>query len=156
MRKSILVFSLVSTIASGASAANLLSNGSFETPIGGPITIFPVGSAGITGWTVTGPAGSNIAILSNGVGGITADDGSQFLDLTGTLDGQNIYGGVSQTINTVDGQAYRLTFALGNYATNPAATSVQVNAGSTAASFSLDRPSTGFQWQTFNLGFLGS
>lgn len=155
MRYFAAVVLVLGCVADGATAANLLTNGSFEAPSAGngSIVIYPSGSTAITGWTVTN---SNIATIGSGVGGIIPDDGVQFLDLTGTLDGQGIYGGVSQTIATIDGQAYALSFALGNYSTNPGSTGVSVMAGSTTGSFTLARPASGFVWQTLSLGFVGS
>src|SRR5438045_2462928 len=49
-----------------ALAASLLVNGSFETPTvpAGGFTTFAVGSSAITGWTVVGPAGTNVAPVS--------------------------------------------------------------------------------------------
>ncbi|MBV9199839.1 MAG: DUF642 domain-containing protein [Alphaproteobacteria bacterium] len=103
--------------ASGASA-NLIANGSFETPTvpAGGFTNFAVGSASLTGWTVFGPAGTNVSIVSgsfsqNGVS-FPAEDGNQWLDLTG--DGSNSTEGVSQTIATTAGDQYQLSYFVGN------------------------------------------
>jgi len=105
---------------SGASAlaASLLVNGSFETPTvpAGGYTTFAVGSSAITGWTVVGPAGANVAPVSttftqNGVA-FVAQDGNQWLDLTG-LDSNNAEG-VSQSVATTIGNAYQLTYFVGN------------------------------------------
>ncbi len=101
--------------AIAAQAANLVKNGSFETPI------VPVGSyqtfakgQGFSGWEVVGAAG-NAAIVS---GKFTADGftfpaeaGKQWLDLTGV---SNTRTGVAQTIATTPGTAYTLTFWVGN------------------------------------------
>ena len=53
----------VLTASAGASAA-LIANGSFETPIVpiGSFTDFAVGSSALTGWSVFGPGGANVAI----------------------------------------------------------------------------------------------
>jgi hypothetical protein len=107
----------VLTASSGASAA-LIANGSFETPIVpiGNFTSFAVGSSGVTGWNVFGPAGANVAIV-NGTfsqNGVTfqAEDGNQWLDLTG--DGSNSTEGVSQVVATTIGDQYQLSYFIGN------------------------------------------
>jgi hypothetical protein len=140
-------------VADAAGATNLVSNGSFETPISSGIATFGTGSTSITGWTVIGA--SDISVLLNGIGGIVPDDGQQFLDLTGTRDNQGVYSGVSQTLSTLDGVAYTLQFALGNYSQNPGITGIAVTAGSAAQTFTLARPASGFVWETFSLNFLG-
>jgi hypothetical protein len=61
------IFAAANLFASmqGANAAPIL-NGSFETPtvpVGG-FTDFPVGSSALTNWSVVGPAGTNVSIVS--------------------------------------------------------------------------------------------
>lgn len=105
-----------------ASAANLISNGSFET--GTPVQmndnndaasqqLFDGDATALPGWTVTG---HDIAWI--GVGnpfGLNASEGTNFLDLTGWQRGGYAAGaGVEQTISTVTGQSYTLSFDLGN------------------------------------------
>src|SRR5438132_168620 len=75
--------------ASVAQAANAITNGSFETPTVpvGNFTNFIVGSNAIPGWTVVGPAGTSVSIVSttfsqNNVS-FPAQDGAQWVDLTG-------------------------------------------------------------------------
>lgn len=105
-------------IAASNAQANLLANGSFETPVGpiGGFTVFSVGSSALTGWTVFGPAGKHVAITSgtfsqNGVS-FPAQDGTQWLDLTGFND--NSTEGVSQAIATTVGHLYQLSLFVGN------------------------------------------
>jgi hypothetical protein len=107
----------VLTASAGASAA-LIANGSFEAPIVpiGSFTDFAVGSSALTGWSVFGPAGANVAIV-NGTfsqNGVTfeAEDGNQWLDLTG--DGSNSTEGVSQPVTTTIGDRYQLSYFIGN------------------------------------------
>lgn len=95
--------------------ANLITNGSFETPtvpVGG-FTNFISGSTGITGWTVTGP---EVSVVSGSYTsfGLTfpAEDGTQWLDLTG--DASNAVEGVKQTIATTSGVTYDLSYFVGN------------------------------------------
>jgi len=107
-----------SVLISGTARANLISNGSFETPVvtTGSFDIFATGSTGITGWTVTGPPGKEVAVVStafsqNGVL-FNAEDGNQWLDLTGLS--ANSTEGLTQTVTTTPGTRYALTFFVGN------------------------------------------
>jgi hypothetical protein len=139
--------------------ANLLTNGSFESPVENGVAIFGTGSAGIADWTVIGPAGSNIALQSNSVtAAVQAEDGSQYLDLTGTLDGQSIYGGVQQTIATVANTTYALTFFGGNYSFNSAAfdsgqTGLEAIAGAAQQTFTVPAVTSGYTWDKFTMSF---
>lgn len=95
--------------------ANLITNGSFETPtvpVGG-FTNFGSGSTGITGWTVTGPEVSIVSGSYTSFGlSFPAEDGTQWLDLTG--DNANAVEGVEQTIATTSGVTYDISYFVGN------------------------------------------
>lgn len=107
---------------SGAASANLIVNGSFESPVVaagsafGPTNDFPVGSTGITGWTVVGDIGEMVSITSGSTFFdsvlFAADDGVQSLDLTGP--GSDGFEGVAQTITTTPGNTYQLGYSIGN------------------------------------------
>jgi hypothetical protein len=105
---------ILSSLASPA-RADLVTNGSFETPIVpvGGFTNFLSGSAGITGWTVVGP---EVSIVSTNYAALgftfPAEDGKQWLDLTGDL--SNSVEGVEQTIATTPGTIYNLSYFVGN------------------------------------------
>jgi hypothetical protein len=93
-------------------------NGSFETPVVtvGSFATFGVGSALIPGWTVVGAGAQNVAIISgtftqNGVT-FPAQAGSQWLDLTGL--NSNSTEGVSQSVTTIVGHLYELSYFVGN------------------------------------------
>jgi hypothetical protein len=115
----ILLTFLVVVVAVDA-RASLLTNGSFETttpsvPAGSFVNFLP-GSTGITGWTVVGLTGTEVSIVNafsqNGIS-FSAEDGSNWLDLTG--DGtNNDTEGVTQTIATNPGDQYSLSFYVGN------------------------------------------
>lgn len=95
--------------------ANLITNGSFETPTvpAGGFTNFNSGSTGITGWTVTGPQVSIVSGSYTSFGlSFPAEDGTQWLDLTG--DNANAVEGVEQTIATSSGVTYDLSYFVGN------------------------------------------
>jgi len=103
---------------SATANANLLANGSFESPVI-PATgfkDFPAsGSPAITNWTVSGPdPGVSIVSGTFSQNGVTfeAQDGIQWLDLTG--DGTNSNEGVSQSVTTIAGHVYQLTYFIGN------------------------------------------
>jgi hypothetical protein len=98
-----------------AYGANLIKNGSFETPVVGAGSYEEFGTGDtFAGWKVVGATG-NVAIVS---GTFTQDGftfpaaaGSQWLDLTGVSQTAT---GVQQTIATAAGTAYTLTFYIGN------------------------------------------
>jgi hypothetical protein len=102
-------------------AASLINNGSFETTspsvaVGGFVN-FLSGSAGITGWTVVGTAGTEVSVVNTTYASecctFPAEDGSNWLDLTG--DGTNSdTEGIEQTVATTAGHAYTLSFYVGN------------------------------------------
>src|SRR5438270_886795 len=96
-------------------APNLIKNGGFEQPLvgAGGYTLVSAGQS-FGGWKVVGAAG-NVAPISgtfvqNGIH-FTAKAGKQWLDLTGL---SNTATGVAQTVKTVKGASYRLSFAVGN------------------------------------------
>ncbi|MBS0361858.1 MAG: DUF642 domain-containing protein [Proteobacteria bacterium] len=108
--------------ATGAQAANLLTDGSFESDANyTPQTTaghtgdqqLLTGSTDLPGWTVVG-VGSIGWFSPANTYDISASDGSYSLDLTGDTDGAGGFGGVSQTVNTVAGALYTLTFDLGS------------------------------------------
>jgi hypothetical protein len=111
--KNYLQFCLVACIVPVQAAP--ITNGSFEAPVVpvGSFTDFASGSPLITGWTVVGLGVSIInGTFSQGCCTFPAEDGSQWLDLTG--DGTNSIGGVEQTVATTAGTQYTLSFWVGN------------------------------------------
>ena len=96
-------------------AGNLIQNGSFETPVI-PVATYVAynsGSTLIPYWTIAGP--KNVALVSGGfIGGYSfpAEDGNQWVDLTGSSHS----GGesVSQTVSTIKGHWYQLSYWIGN------------------------------------------
>jgi hypothetical protein len=104
-----------SSPATHAAASNLIKNGSFEKPVV-PSASYEGFSTGqrFHHWTVTGASG-NVAVVS---GTFTQDGfsfpaqaGNQWLDLTGV---SNTATGVTQSIPTVSGATYILSFWVGN------------------------------------------
>ena len=97
------------------STSNLIKNGGFEKPVvaAGSYEGFSTGQT-FNHWTVTGAAG-NVAVVSgtftqNGFN-FPAEAGNQWLDLTGV---SNTATGVAQTVKTVSGAKYVVTFWVGN------------------------------------------
>jgi hypothetical protein len=102
--------------AGTAHARNLIRNGGFEMPStpAGTYTTYGAGQAIGAGWTVVGN-GNVATVNAYNEGGVVwvAHKGSAFVDLTGTCDcGAN--SGVAQTVKTVVGTTYSLTFWVGN------------------------------------------
>ena len=103
-------FLAVTVLSIGARlpAENLVVNGSFEDGVGTydggngvDFVTLKAGSTGITGWTII------LSSIDYDGSYWQASDGGRSLDLEGA--GGDL-GGVSQTISTVPGKAYVLTF----------------------------------------------
>jgi HpiC1 cyclase len=102
----------------GRANANLISDGSFETPTV-PVDSFTDFSTGATfgpGWTVFGTTGDNVAVVSGSltISGTSypAEDGVQWLDLTGTTN--TLDEGVKQTVATTAGDRFQISYYIGN------------------------------------------
>ncbi|MGH6986434.1 MAG: PEPxxWA-CTERM sorting domain-containing protein [Caulobacteraceae bacterium] len=162
----------VVALSAGASrAADLITNGSFETngPAAGSAPTEPIGSTAITGWTAinndgtTTDNGHNLIWIGNGGYGLDTPFGTDFLDLTGTTD-TTPFSGVSQTVTTVVGQAYALTFYLGVYGAGGAfggPISATANAGSASQTFTDPggtggTDASGTYWTPYTLDFTAS
>jgi Protein of unknown function (DUF642)/PEP-CTERM motif len=168
------VASLLAGHAAQAAGPNLLVNGSFEqgnfvanvANYPGGMQLFN-GSTVMDGWTV----GGELAWLTEQLASVAPQQGTYALDLTGFCDlGNNgptycqgfvasgTYGSVSQTLGTVAGASYRLSFQGGTYTypfdANYRAPTLVVNAGSATQSHELpdDAPATG-SWTLYSLDF---
>ena len=135
-----------------ASASSIVVNGGFESvtgamPSGGELA---AGSSALLGWTVFGSSSANDAVDWVGPGGggpvWNASEGSHLIDLDGR---DSLGGGVSQTLATVVGTTYVLTFDLsgnpGDFANVglPVVKSVQVTAGTLVRTFQFDTTGMG-------------
>jgi choice-of-anchor C domain-containing protein len=99
--------SVATRVPMASSAANLIVNGSFESPStgGAGVVDYTGGWAAITGWTV---GGNSVDLIDSSY--LAAEDGSQSLDLSGSAPSS-----VSQTVSTTPGANYTLTwFMAGN------------------------------------------
>jgi choice-of-anchor C domain-containing protein len=133
-----------------ANAANLVVNGDFESNVvasGGGFDTFSAISQGLTGW--------KIELRSVDLVGSywTAAGGNNSLDLNGT--GKSV---ISQTLNTVAGQLYNLSFDLaGNPDGGPAVKLLSTNiAGSSPSLYSFDtagKTKSNMGWTNYSTTF---
>ena len=133
MKKLIPVICALGLLVIGApsDAANLVVNGSFESPGFTNAVNYINSTSGIPGWTVVGPASRNVAVHKTPNVGVElgsafnyAQDGSYYLDLSGN--GTN-HPTVQQYFTTWEGFGYALSFYIGTTSSAPTATiSVQV------------------------------
>jgi Protein of unknown function (DUF642)/PEP-CTERM motif len=117
MRRTVTHLLLVFALAALEARADLITNGSFENTSGtfvgdvNHVDLLASGSTAIPGWTTIN--GVPTAWLQNGNPyGISASNGSFFLDLTGYTN-VGTYGGVMQTFATTAGTNYVVTFDVG-------------------------------------------
>jgi hypothetical protein len=156
------VFGGVFVGAMHASSAATFQNGDFETPsIGNTYyTLYSAGSTSITGWTVVGPAGGDVAIIGQGGNPpYNPESGLQFIDLTGV---SNTAGeGLSQTFDTTAGNIYQVSFWVGNALRDGSVTSTVdaiINGGNSVAytNSQSDPVNNYVVWQEFTTTFVAS
>ncbi|MEO8922655.1 MAG: DUF642 domain-containing protein [Caldimonas sp.] len=164
MKSSIALLGVAFVLASGGASAQV-ANGSFESPVvpSGGFANFVVGSSGIPGWTVVGPAGAVVSIVSTtfGQNGVSfqAQSGAQWLDLTG--DGSNSSEGVSQAATTIAGHQYEVTFFVGNttggsiFGTT-STVNLAVNGVQAFSAVNSMTDATGLSWQQFAYDFVAT
>jgi hypothetical protein len=154
-------------LGSESAQANLVNNGSFadtnltwtdNTGQGGDL-VSP-GSNTIPGWTVS--TGTNAILWANtpnSYNGITNSPGNTstfFLDLTGNADSPP-YGGVSQSIVTIAGDTYSLTFDLGSSSVYGVQDGITATAGNASQTFTSTNSGTDNNyWETETLNFTAS
>lgn len=118
-------------LVSGASAQTV-ANGGFENPPppSGSFNLYNPGQS-IGAFTVFGGAGSNVAVISNTfndpAGRNNSHSGDAHLDLTGSVDNGAGQQGVVQTVATIQGQAYTLSFYIGHRYDDTAPTIIGVS-----------------------------
>lgn len=155
--RSIIVLGIAVFGVAVPSHANLLQNGSFEignfVPNADDAMLLPVSATDMTGWTVV--ANSLAWIGPSNPFGLSASDGSYFLDLSGYHDNAP-YGGVEQTIPTIIGDQYQLSLDLGSSTTyNTGPVSVLVTAGSASTTFT-STPTVNNGWDLFIFDFIAT
>ena len=129
-----------------ASASSIVTNGSFENTTnfvdntGQDTMRVPQGnSTDMPGWTATGQIGRTADIAWIGPTnpfGLSASDGSYFLDLTGYQDTPP-YGGVEQSLTTIVGATYSLAFDLGADSSSGVPAGITATAGSSSTNFTF-------------------
>lgn len=148
---------LASFMIAGNAHAGSLTNGSFENTDstfvgdGNGVDEVYVGQTTIPGWTVfsddiswMGPANDF---------GLSASNGSYFLDLTG-YHNDVVDGGIEQTISTQAGATYEITFDLGSSSTYGIQDGLLLSAGSTSQSFVSTNDGTQTDlWQSMSMSF---
>jgi hypothetical protein len=151
--------------ANAASGFNLVVNGSFEKPSvpAGSFMDVSVGSTQLTGWRVVGSAGENVSIISGPLSQqdviFNAEDGTQFLDLTG--DGSNSTEGISQVLTRIVGHEYQVSFYIGTTSGGGGAfgttSTVRGSFGDNAFSDENSTPdATGVNWAKFTHAFVAN
>jgi hypothetical protein len=154
---------VAAAFASENAQANLITNGSFDNTSGqwtdgtgqGGDLIAPASNA-ITGWSVAGGYPLLWVNTPNTYRGLAASPGNGstfFLDLTGDNDAAP-YDGVSQTISTIAGHTYSLTFALGSSTSWGIQDAITATAGSASQTFTSTNDNTNANdWETETLNF---
>jgi hypothetical protein len=140
-------------------SANLLVNGSFETPLvpAAFYTNYPGGSNAIPGWTVVGVDSAivNTAFTQSGIT-FQAQDGSQWIDLAG-ITSNSTSSGVTQTIPTVPNQLYQVSFYVGSATDGslffPSTIDVSINDGPRTSYFNPMAPTNMLDWRKFTANF---
>ena len=143
--------------AATAAHANLLSNGSFESGAfvnqGNDTMSLAAGSAVISGWTVA--TDTTAWIGPTNPFGLSANDGSFFLDLTNYQPGAP-FAGMTQTIATTPGAIYALSFDLGGSTFWGRPDSITASAAGTSATFTTPSTGTNNDWQHVSMQFSAS
>lgn len=146
----------------GTAAANLLVNGSFEAPAitPGSFLNFGAGSPLITGWTVVGVDSAVVSgsFVQNGIT-FNAAAGSQWLDLAGVTS-NSMLSGVTQTVATVAGASYALSFYVGGTSDNsiffPATIDLSIDGSARTGFANAAAPRNSVDWQLFTVDFVAA
>lgn len=104
-----------------AGRAQIITDGSFETPDTPTFIVIPAGQNTIAPWVV-GLVGVDLADINNGFIVGPAFDGTQYID----LDGSPGPGQLTQAFSTTPGLLYSVTFAFANNYVNQASASATV------------------------------
>jgi hypothetical protein len=148
-------------VSLGAHSANLVTNGSFESPnivATNNYALYATGSTAITGWTALGAVNDSVQLTPDTYLALKASDGRQWVDLTGIF-GYN-KGLKSDTISVTPGATYLLSFDVGNYLPfGPSTVGVSINGGAeqlfTNTSVAVTATSP-MNWASFSLNWVAS
>ncbi len=137
--------------------ANLLTNGSFESGAfvnqGNDTMSLAAGSTVITGWTVV--TDTTAWIGATNPFGLSASNGSFFLDLTNYQAGPP-FAGMSQTIATIPGATYSLSFDLGSSTFWGRPDSITASASGTLQTFTSPATGGNNDWQSVLMQFVAT
>lgn len=153
----IALFTALSLGAATPAGANLLANGSFENGgfvnQGSDTMSLAAGSTAIDGWTVVTDTVAWIGPTNPF--GLTASAGDYFLDLTNYQAGAP-YGGMRQTVATIVGATYLLSFDLGgsNFWGRP--DGITATAGATSVTFTTPTTGTNNDWYGESMTFVAT
>jgi hypothetical protein len=162
----VLTICLAAVVATPA-VANLIVNGSFETPAApvGGTAIYGAGSTAITGWTVVGVGSDSVALVSTSFtqSGVTfqAQDGQQWIDLAGNASNA-LTSGATQSIATVPGGLYSVSFYVGSADDNvnnfffPSTIDLSINGGPRVHFTNPIAPPNMLNWQQFIVPFVAT
>ncbi len=145
-----------------SSQAVFIVNGSFESPAiaSGSFANFPGGSTAITGWTVVGVDSALVSgsFMENGIT-FQAQSGNQWLDLAG-LTSNSMTSGVTQTVTTIAGEDYTLSFYVGSATDNtfffPTTIRLSIDGSSLMSFTNPTAPSNALDWRQFSHTFTAS
>ena len=137
-------------MATNALAANLIKNGSFESPsLGSTYATYPAGSTNLTAWTVDATPADGVQLFSaaNEVAFGIPNNGTQVLQLTGGPANQYLAGGgIRQTITTPPSQIYTVSLDVASRNGNPASGNFSFG-GENHAITSSSQTFTNLTWQ---------
>jgi len=145
-------------LVTGVTTAAPFQNGSFEVGTVTPCNTFniPAGSTTITGWTVS--TGNIDWLGSPPACGWQPSQGAASLDLVGS--GAGGVGGITQTFDTIPGQAYVLQFDMaGNFGALPVIKPLAVTINGVTSNFTFDttgRSGTAMGWTTHSIPFVAA
>lgn len=139
--------------------ASIIVNGSFEDPVVpvGTYQNFIAGSTAINGWTVVGidSAVVNTKYSQNGIT-FNSQHGNQYLDLAG-VNSNSTSSGVTQTISTLVGVNYLVSFYVGSATDNfqhfPSTVDLTIDGGPRIGYTNPNAPTTSVDWKLFTVPF---
>jgi Protein of unknown function (DUF642)/PEP-CTERM motif len=147
----------VAALMAGSAHANLITNGSFESGAfvnqGNDTMSLAAGSTVITDWTVV--TDTTAWIGASNPFGLTASNGSFFLDLTNYQAGAP-FAGMSQDIATTLGATYSLSFDLGSSTLWGRPDSITASAAGASQTFTSPLTGGNDDWQNVSMQFVAS
>jgi len=150
---------MLTLLTASPSEADLLVNGSFETPIipAGGFIDYVGGSTALTGWSVSGVDVNTVSgtFTQDGIV-FEAEDGKQLMDLSGYTSNSSS-NGISQTVTTVIGQSYSLSFYVGSatdhYLFDASTVDLSIGGGTLTSYTNSTTPSNMVDWKLFTVNF---